>query len=188
MKQQVYYSSRNIVKDDGVFEAVKSEFIQKFIAGKALLDAELDKVETYKYDANGFKVLEETAEPIRTLEINHLILKNDIVVGSVILRVTNKPPTHGNGLIMDCLDRTYELRFRTFAGCDFTVESAGIAISQTNKGLLKVNSPSITSFSEKILERHWQEFKSECDFTATEVANPTRKSTWSKLNVLTQYV
>lgn len=185
MLKQVYYSDRNVVVENGLYELIKQEMLPIYLANKALLNAKLDAAETYSFDANGFKILDEICEPIRLIECNHLIIKNDVVVGSVILRVNNNRPTHGRGFLMDCMVRTYELRFKTFAGCDFTVEGTGIAISQNGEtGPLKFNTGCGTGFAESLLKRHWDEFKSDCTFTAGEIDTPNRLRKWTKLNVL----
>lgn len=180
MSTQIYTRGRNVINETGVYENIKAELITLFKANKALLDQRLDLAEEYSYSGEGFKTLTETCEPIRMLECNHLIIKNDIVVGSVILRVNNNKPTHGILMLQDCLERTYELRFKTFAGCDFTVESSGIAISQRNVGAMLINSGCGTGFADQILKRHWEEFKSLCTFTEDEIKNPTKLRTWSQ--------
>lgn len=181
MSDIIYARGRNVINQNGVYENVKAEFINIFLANKALLEQELDQAETYSFNQNGFKILDKNCEPIRMIECNHLIIKDNVVVGSVILRVNNTLPTHGNRLIQDCLDRTFELRFKTFAGCDYTVESSGMAITQRNNGVLLINSGCGTGFSDLILKRHWDEFKTNCTFTQAEIQNPTKKTLWTKL-------
>lgn len=186
MTKQVYYSGRNTYPVDGVYETVKKELLGFFITNKALLDQKLDAAETYTFDSKGFKVLEGDAEPWRKIECQHLLIKDDVVVGLVILRVNNERPKHGVASMMDCMERVYELRFKTFSGCDFTVEGTGISITQRGvNGAFLYNSGSVSSFSEMLLERHWNEFKDQCTFTAAEVDKPMRSSKWSK--ALTTY-
>lgn len=180
MIKDTYYSTRDVAYLDGTYERIKKELTAHYITARKLLDAKLDLAEQYKFNAMGLKVLEDDCEPWRLIECNHLIIKNGIVVGSVLLRVNNNRPTHGNKLLLDSLSRTYELRFKTFAGCDFTVESAGLAITQTDRGPVLFNSGSGTGFSDKILERHWDEFKDQCVFTEAEINNPTRSRKWRK--------
>lgn len=183
MTEQIYYTDRNVYVEDGIFETIKKEMILIFLQNKALLDAKLDAAEEYTFSAKGFKVLKDSCEPIRSIEYNRLIIKNNIVVGSVILRVNNNRPTHGCNLLMDTLTRTYELRFKTFAGCDFTVESCGLAVTQVGEnGPIRTNSGTITGFSDKILERHWAEFKSECTFTQGMMDQHTKLRKWTKAN------
>lgn len=182
--KQIYYQTRNVYNNDGVFETVKAEFLDIFKNMRALLDARLDKEETYKANGLGYKVLDSECEPIRSLECNHLIEKDGVVVGSVILRVSNNFATHGERMFGDIMQRTYELRFKTFAGCDFTVESSGIAASQRDNGPILINSCVGTGFADKILEKHWAEFKAKVTFTAAEVDKPTKMRTWTKNQII----
>lgn len=184
MSKLIYTRGRNVFNENGIYENIKAEFTNIFLSNKALMEVELDNAESYSFNQNGFKILEQDCEPIRMIECNHLILKDNVVVGSVILRVNNTKPTHGSRLMQDCLDRTFELRFKTFAGCDYTVESSGIAISQRNNGPLLVNTGCGTGFSDQILKRHWEEFKSSCTFTQSEIQNPTKKTKWSKQHTI----
>lgn len=177
--EQLYYQTRNVYNEAGLFEEVKAEFLAIYKDMRVLLDAELDKFETYKFNGMGYKVLTEDCNPIRSLECNHLIEKEGIVVGSVILRASNNYATHGQMMFGDILQRVYELRFKTFAGCDFTVESSGIAVSQRDNGPILVNSCVGTGFADKILKKHWDEFKSQCTFTAAEVSKPTKLRKWT---------
>lgn len=180
MSNQIYTRGRNVINENGIYENIKAEMIGIFKTNKALLDQRLDAMEEYSYNSEGFKILTETCKPIRMLECNHLIIKENIVVGCVVLRVNNNTPTHGVQMLQDCLERVYELRFKTFAGCDFTVESSGIAVTQRGNGALLINTGSGTGFSDHILKRHWDEFKSHCTFTEVEVAAPTKMRTWTQ--------
>jgi hypothetical protein len=184
MSKQVYYAGRTFGNVNGIFENVKNEFLSIFLTNKALLDAELNKKEEYLFNAEGFKILKAECEPYKSLECNHLLIVNDIVVGSVILRVSNNFATHGARLAMDSLQRTYELRFKTFAGCEFAVESSGIAVTQIDNGPMNVNSGTISGFADKILERHWAQFKDQCIFTATEIENPTKSKKYGQRHAI----
>lgn len=182
MSDIIYTRGRNVINESGTYEEVKAELITMFLAGKTLLEQELDQAESYSFNQNGFKILDKDCQPIRMIECNHLIIKDNVVVGSVILRANNTPATHSNRLLQDCLDRTFELRFKTFAGCDFTVESSGIAATQRNSGPILINSGCGTGFSDLLLKRHWDEFKTNCTFTQAEIQSPTKKTRWTKLH------
>lgn len=184
MTEQVYFQNRNIYNDIGTYDKIKLEFLGIFKLMRALLDAELDKAEEYKFNDLGIKILTPDCEPIRMLECNHLIIKNEVVVGSVILRASNDRPTHGDGMFQDTMTRVYELRWKTFAGCDFSIESSGIAASQRNNGPILVNSCTGTGFADNILKRHWEEFKSLATFTAAEIEEPTKKRIWTKAQMV----
>lgn len=179
MIKQFYTRSRFTENVGGTFETVKKEMIEQFEAIKKLIDDAFDAEEQYVYDGEGFKTLEADCQPIRVIECTKLIIKNDIVVGSVILRGTNNRPKHDIDFLQDTLEREYELRFKTYAGCDFSVESAGIAVSQFGRGPLLINTGNIAGFNVAILERHWNEFKAEVAFSATDLLKPTKLQKWS---------
>ena len=180
MTNQIYTRNRFTVPENGVFETVLAEMRTKFEAAKTLLDAELDKHEQYDFDARGFKILTKDSKPIRKLECVHLIIKSNIVVGACIMRATNHQPTHGVNALADMLTREYELRFKTFAGADFTVESAGIAFCQRGNGPMYYNTGNVAGFNTQILKRHWDEFKTNVDFTQADIDAPTKLSFYSE--------
>lgn len=180
MTNQLYSSSRFVTEENGEYESIKAEMSVFFKEAKKLIDAKFDTAENYKFDRGGFKILEADSEPFRMIECNHLIEKNGIVVGTVTLRGTNQRPKHDINFLQDVLEREYELRFKTWAGCDFSVESSGIAFTQFGDGPIMVNSCSVSGFHVTILRKHWDEFKSNCTFTAADLDKPTKSFKWTK--------
>lgn len=184
MTEQIYSMGRPTVKQNTLFDEIQAEMRTYFEAAKTLLDGYLDKHETYRYNKNGFKILNEDCTPVKIIEAVHLLTKNDIAVGQVIIRVRNTKPKHSVPVFIDTLERTYELRFKTFAGCDFTIESSGISMTKTGVNPIFINSCSMTGMEVMILKKHWDEFKTNCTFTEDDLKTPTKFEMWGPNNIV----
>ncbi len=180
MIKQIYQRTRHVTSNDALFNSVAAEMLAFFNDAKLLIDDYFAPHESYEYNGNGFKTLTPDCEPVQLIEVNKLIIKDGVTVGIVILRGTNHRPNHTIDFLQDVLEREYELRFKTFAGCLNTVESAGIAFTQRGNGGIMINSANVSTLCTSILKRHWDEFKSNCAFDAAALANPIKVNHYSK--------
>lgn len=182
MESKVLYSAvRDILVTHDDFEDVKNEFIALFQSIRPDLDAILDAKEVYTFNSQGVKILDQSCTPIRTLEYIKPIISNSTYIGYAMLRVTNKRPNFGPTMLMDCMERTYELRFKLYSGALASVEGCNISLVQTDNGGYNISSGSLSLFHKAVLKQEWDEFKSEVAFDLTK---PNRQETWSTNRII----
>lgn len=155
----LYLVHRPVIVKQDQYEKVRLEFLELFKPLRAAVKAKMDAEEEYVIDDAYVRRLKPDCEPIRELRYSIPLEENGAVVGFVLLRATNVPHKTRIDMYNDCLERTYELRFKTFAGVLAGIESSGIAISQTNDGSLRFNTGSISFFHQDILEKNFEKFK-----------------------------
>lgn len=182
MEKQVIYSTlRDIHLTRDIYADVKNEMISIFQGIKPNLDAILDEKETYSFNSQGIKILDSSCKPIRVLEYLVPILVNSVYVGFAMLRVTNKRPDFGPTMLLDCLERTYELRFKLYSGAVASVEGCNISLVQKDRGGYHISTGSLTPFHKVVLAQQWEEFKGNIAF---ELDKPTRREDWGINNII----